>query len=260
MVVDGEPIPADDVVDVHHAEHRRRRGDRRELLRGDDGDGVRLFRARAAPTSRSSRPGSADGSTRRTSSMPLVAGVTSIGFDHTEYLGDDARGDRAREGGHLQAGTARGDRRARSAHSRAARRACARAPARRACASSPTRSTLDDVRVDDDGTTCDLEWRGERATIRTPLAGRHQAANLAFSLVMLDAAGDAVRDVRSTRRDEHIERVRIPGRFQHVGKFIFDVAHNPAGAEVSRKPSRRSRRRRRSPSCSACCATRIGAR
>ena len=24
----------------------------------------------------------------------------------------------------------------------------------------------------------------------------------------------------------------IPGRFQHVGKFIFDVAHNPAGADV----------------------------
>jgi dihydrofolate synthase/folylpolyglutamate synthase len=26
--------------------------------------------------------------------------------------------------------------------------------------------------------------------------------------------------------------VRIPGRFEHVGRFIFDVAHNPAGSEV----------------------------
>ena len=42
--------------------------DRRELLRGDHRDGVRLLRARAAPTSRSSRPASADGSTRPTCS------------------------------------------------------------------------------------------------------------------------------------------------------------------------------------------------
>jgi dihydrofolate synthase / folylpolyglutamate synthase len=26
--------------------------------------------------------------------------------------------------------------------------------------------------------------------------------------------------------------VRIPGRFQHIGRYIFDVAHNAAGAEV----------------------------
>ena len=87
------------------------------------------------------------------------------------------------------------------------------------------------MRVGDDGTSCDIEWRGERATIRTPLAGRHQASNLAFSLVMLDAAGGPF----ATSLDEaqrHVDRVRIPGRFQHVGKYIFDVAHNPAGAEV----------------------------
>ena len=77
--------------------------DRRQLLRGDDGDGVRLFRPRAASTSRSSRPASAAGSTRRTCITPLVAGVTSIGLDHTEYLGRHARGDRRREGRHLQA-------------------------------------------------------------------------------------------------------------------------------------------------------------
>ena len=90
---------------------------------------------------------------------------------------------------------------------------------------------LHDVRVDDSGTTCDLEWRGARTTIRTPLAGRHQAANLAFSLVTLDAAGATVAVPLDEAR-RNIEHVRIPGRFQHVGRFIFDVAHNPAGAEV----------------------------
>jgi dihydrofolate synthase/folylpolyglutamate synthase len=87
------------------------------------------------------------------------------------------------------------------------------------------------VRVDDAGTVCELEWRGERATLKTPLAGRHQASNLGFSLVMLDAAGEPY----ATSLGEaaaNLDRVRIPGRFQHTGQFIFDVAHNPAGIEV----------------------------
>jgi dihydrofolate synthase/folylpolyglutamate synthase len=30
----------------------------------------------------------------------------------------------------------------------------------------------------------------------------------------------------------HLERVRLPGRFQRSGKYIFDVAHNPDGSAV----------------------------
>src|SRR5262249_13816441 len=54
---------------------------------------------------------------------------------------------------------------------------------------------------------------------------------LAFALVTLDAAGNDVA-VPLTEARENIDRVHIPGRFQHVGRFIFDVAHNRAGAEV----------------------------
>ena len=43
---------------------------------------------------------------------PLVAGVTSIGIDHVEYLGETREEIAAREGGDLQAGRAGGDRRA----------------------------------------------------------------------------------------------------------------------------------------------------
>jgi dihydrofolate synthase/folylpolyglutamate synthase len=68
-------------------------------------------------------------------------------------------------------------------------------------------------------------------TLRTPLVGDHQAANLAFSLIMLDAAGPAYA-VGLAEAARHLDRVHIPGRFQHVGQFIFDVAHNPAGSEV----------------------------
>src|SRR5205814_8785296 len=31
---------------------------------------------------------------------------------------------------------------------------------------------------------------------------------------------------------EHLSNVRISGRFQQVGRYVFDVAHNGAGAEV----------------------------
>ena len=87
-------------------------------------------------------------------------------------------------------------------------------------------------RVDDAGTTSAIDEGSATSGLRTPLAGAHQAANLAFSL------GDA----RRGRRPVHVARrdaarrgsraVRLPGRFQHVGRWIFDVAHNPDGAEV----------------------------
>ena len=68
-------------------------------------------------------------------------------------------------------------------------------------------------------------------TLRTPLAGEHQAANLAFSLV---AARRRRRAVRPRRRacSRACATCESPGAFSDVGTFIFDVAHNPAGSEV----------------------------
>jgi dihydrofolate synthase/folylpolyglutamate synthase len=159
---------------------------------------------------------------------PVVAGVTSIGLDHTEYLGSTLEAIAAEKAGIFKASATAviGERDARIrqllaelAHDRGAR----------SVRIVSDEMQVSDVRVDDSGTRCEIEWRGEQLTLRTPLAGEHQAANLAFSLVTLDAAGllpplDETADA--------LARVRIPGRFQHVGHFIFDVAHNPAGSEV----------------------------
>ena len=98
--------------------------------------------------------------------------MTSIGLDHTEYLGATLEEIAREKAGIFKPGAPAVIGERDRAHSRAARRARAREPARRAFASSPTSSQLDDVRVDDSGTTCDIEWNGERATLRTPLAGR----------------------------------------------------------------------------------------
>ena len=48
---------------------------------------------------------------------------------------------------------------------------------------------------------------------------------------MLDAAGAAYSATLGGAARE-LASVRIPGRFEHVGRFVFDVAHNPAGSEV----------------------------
>jgi dihydrofolate synthase/folylpolyglutamate synthase len=161
---------------------------------------------------------------------PMVAGVTSIGLDHTEYLGTTLEEIAGEKAGIFKPGRAAviGERDPRIRDLLAERA--------QAAGASSIRIVADEVRlaavmVDDKGTTCDFEWKGQRARLHTPLAGRHQAANLAFSLVMLDAAGASL----ATSLDdaaESLHGVSIPGRFQHVGKFIFDVAHNPAGIEV----------------------------
>jgi dihydrofolate synthase/folylpolyglutamate synthase len=161
---------------------------------------------------------------------PVVAGVTSIGLDHTEYLGSTLEEIAGEKAGIFKPGRPAviGERDPRIQELLTTR-------AREAGASS-VHVVSQEVRVsrtvvEDAGTTCDIEWRGERMTLRTPLVGDHQAANLAFALVMLDAAGPPFA-VRLEEAARHLDRVHIPGRFQHVGQFIFDVAHNPAGTEV----------------------------
>jgi dihydrofolate synthase/folylpolyglutamate synthase len=161
---------------------------------------------------------------------PLVAGVTSIGLDHTEYLGNTLEEIAGEKAGIFKARRPAiiGERDARIRTLLAARAMDAGASPIRVVADE---MSLENIRVDDAGTTAELSWRGRQTSLHTPLTGRHQIANLGFSLLMLDAAG-APYAVDPDEAARHLDRVRIPGRFQHVGRWIFDVAHNAAGAEV----------------------------
>jgi len=162
--------------------------------------------------------------------LPLAAGVTSIGLDHTEYLGPTLEDIALEKAGIFKPGRPAviGERTPRIRDFLAASAGKAGASSVRVVGRE---LHVMDVTVDDDGTTCELEWRGERARVRTPLSGRHQADNLAFSLVMLDAAGPELA-VSLDDAARHTAAIRVPGRFQHVGRFIFDVAHNPDGISV----------------------------
>ena len=161
---------------------------------------------------------------------PIVAGVTSIGLDHTEYLGSTLDEIAREKAGIFKPGRAavigETNPRIRDLLARYAKQHGA----------STVRLATDDVRlervdVSASGTTCDLVWKGQQLRLTTPLAGRHQAANLAFAMTMLDAAGPPFA-ASAEAWAAALPAVRIPGRFERTGKFILDVAHNPAGIDV----------------------------
>lgn len=154
---------------------------------------------------------------------PLAAGVASIGIDHTEYLGT-TREEIARE----KAGIFKSARPALIGEPDADIRQLLRDCARTAGA-TPIRSVAEDAPVSEvvveptGGTSFTLD--GQR--LHTGLTGAHQASNTALALLMLEAV-----DMVPPKADRILPRVTLPGRFQRVGRYIFDVAHNPDGATV----------------------------
>jgi len=161
---------------------------------------------------------------------PVAAGVTSIDYDHTEYLGDTLEKIAGEKAGIYKPG-----RPAVVGEADPALRAVLARDARRAGA-TPVRivaeeCTIENVRVTAAGTSFTLDAFGGHEELTTPLLGRHQAENTTFALVLLAAAGppyacaldDAARGMAN---------VRVAGRFQRDGRFIFDVAHNAEGSLV----------------------------
>ena len=157
---------------------------------------------------------------------PLVSGVTNIGIDHVEYLGDTREKIAAEKAGIFKRGVpaviGEPDLHVAGQLSRLAVEAGAD-PIVHAYASGGPR----DVAVWADGTRFMLDGRAWR----TPLVGAHQAANATMTLAMVAALPDALRpDADGVQAG--LDRVVLPGRFQRVGRYLFDVAHNPAGAQV----------------------------
>jgi dihydrofolate synthase / folylpolyglutamate synthase len=161
---------------------------------------------------------------------PVAAGISSIGIDHVQYLGDTLEQIAREKAGIFKRGVP-----AVIGESDPKLRAFLASLGREAGA-TPVRVVADAWSVDDisvalDGTRFTLRTEGGTRELRTPLIGRHQAMNAATALAMIDCAGApyaiAARDPQSA-----LAGVRIAGRFQRVGSVIFDVAHNPAGCAV----------------------------
>ena len=163
---------------------------------------------------------------------PVVAGVTSIGFDHMEYLGPTLEDIAREKAGIFKRGVpaviGEPDATVRALLARGAREAGA----------SPVHvvaeeCSVESVQVDARGTSFTLRTPSGSASITTPLVGRHQSANFAFTLALLDAAGDRFR-VSPSDAARAVAGIRLAGRFQRSGRWIFDVAHNLDGARTLR--------------------------
>jgi dihydrofolate synthase/folylpolyglutamate synthase len=87
---------------------------------------------------------------------------------------------------------------------------------------------VSNVRVSIEGTTFDTQHDAKRRTLRSGLVGFPQAMNASVALTMLECAGEPYR-VTLEEAEKILPTVKLPGRFDRRGKFIFDVAHNPDG-------------------------------
>jgi dihydrofolate synthase/folylpolyglutamate synthase len=162
--------------------------------------------------------------------VPLVSGVTSIGIDHVQYLGDTAELIAAEKAGIFKPGVpvVIGER------DPGIRALLARLAA--AAGAGPVRVLADEaelagIAVTAHGTQFAIAAGSARRELMTPLVGRHQAQNAATAIAMLEAAG-APWSAAAGDAERALATVHLPGRFQRWGEFIFDVAHNPAGTAV----------------------------
>ena len=161
---------------------------------------------------------------------PLVAGVTSIGIDHVEYLGETREEIAAEKAGIFKHGVPAviGER---DATIRALLARFARERGASDVFDVDSHASPSNVSVTGDGTTFTVSVGSERGAVTTGLAGAHQVSNASLALLMLNAVGG---DFATTLADARgaLPSVRLPGRFQRVGDYIFDVAHNPDGSAV----------------------------
>lgn len=161
---------------------------------------------------------------------PLVAIVTSIGLDHTDLLGNSVEAIAREKAGIFKKGipavVGEAEPMIRDLLSEEARYVGA----------DPilvldTQYVIDRVRVEQDATTFTLVTPVESHRLKTPLIGRHQARNAAIAIAALSTLGSEYLPP-SSELTGALAGVFLPGRFQRLGKFIFDVAHNPAGART----------------------------
>ena len=161
---------------------------------------------------------------------PVVATVTNISLDHTEYLGPTLEGIADEKGGIFKFG-----RPAVIGEPRLdlAKRLAQRAADRGATPISIVRSDWRAWSVSLAGgmTSFTAATPLGRTRLSTPLIGEHQVRNTLTALATLHAAGPDYA-VKKEDINRALSAVSLPGRFQRVRDWIFDVAHNAAGARA----------------------------
>ena len=161
---------------------------------------------------------------------PRVATVTSIGLDHTDLLGETLELIAREKAGIFKRSVPAviGEH---APPIRSLLKDCAAEAGARPIIVIDDEYELSDVEVSATGTRFALRHGDARYHIATPLIGAYQARNTAVAIATVATlGGDYLPE--STEISSALSNVFLPGRFQRLGKFIFDVAHNPAGART----------------------------
>jgi dihydrofolate synthase/folylpolyglutamate synthase len=160
---------------------------------------------------------------------PLASGITSISIDHTEFLGTTEEQISVEKAGIFKPNTPS----VIGPMSTAARVAIYRTAAKAGVAAVIEAARLyrtSNVVVRDSGTWFTVHHDGEAVQMRTPLIGLAQADNVSVALSMLRSA-QSPWSVTLDEASRALPEVKLVGRFQRIGKYIFDVAHNPDGTK-----------------------------
>jgi dihydrofolate synthase/folylpolyglutamate synthase len=161
---------------------------------------------------------------------PVVATVTNISLDHTEFLGNTLQGIADEKGGIFKFGKPAviGEPRL-----DLAKRLADRAAERGATPISIVRADWRAWSVSLAGgmTSFTAATPLGRTRLSTPLIGDHQVRNTLTALATLHAAGPKYA-VKKEEINTALSTVSLPGRFQRIHDWIFDVAHNAAGARA----------------------------
>jgi dihydrofolate synthase/folylpolyglutamate synthase len=164
---------------------------------------------------------------------PLACAVTNVAMDHTDYLGDTIEAIAGEKAGIFKRGV--------PAITAARGPALAVLKTAAAAAGAPLHELserVDLLKAELTGGNTWLELNSSawgRITLEIPLAGAHQVENASLAVELLALLPPDIRpssdDLRAGFRS-----VRWPGRLQVERRsgttWVFDVAHNPAGASV----------------------------
>jgi len=81
-----------------------------------------------------------------------------------------------------------------------------------------------------------LQVMGKQILVESPLVGRHQLRNVALAIAAAEVLSHQGFPVTAEAIERGIRETRWPGRFEVIPaqsgapEYVFDVAHNPAGA------------------------------
>ncbi len=166
---------------------------------------------------------------------PILTAVTNVGLEHQDLLGPDRAAIAREKAGIFRPGVPAFT----ASHDPEVLRVLAEAAASLGLplariGSTPGRSTLEG---DAPGTELQLRTRiwGE-LSLRTPLLGAHQRANVALAVRALEALPPRLVPPRRAIL-EGVGRARVPGRLEFLehptlGRVLLDVAHNAEGMEA----------------------------